>query len=83
MSLEEILIERISNNGPMTITDFMEQALTHPEHGYYMRADPFGVNGLTECGAGGTPSDFACSAVLILLSPIILPQRTIYMCVCI
>ena len=45
MSLEEILIERISNNGPMTIADFMEQALTHPEHGYYMRADPFGVNG--------------------------------------
>jgi NADH dehydrogenase [ubiquinone] 1 alpha subcomplex assembly factor 7 len=45
MSLEEILIERIGNNGPMSIADFMEQALSHPEHGYYMRRDPFGVNG--------------------------------------
>jgi NADH dehydrogenase [ubiquinone] 1 alpha subcomplex assembly factor 7 len=45
MSLEEILIERIGNNGPISIADFMEQALAHPEYGYYMRRDPFGVNG--------------------------------------
>ena len=45
MTLEEILIERIINNGPLSIAEYMEQALTHPEHGYYMRRDPFGVNG--------------------------------------
>ena len=45
MSLEEILIERIGNNGPLSIADYMEQALAHPEYGYYMRCDPFGVNG--------------------------------------
>ena len=45
MSLEEILIERIGNDGPLSIADYMEQALSHPEHGYYMRRDPFGVNG--------------------------------------
>jgi len=45
MSLEEILIERIRETGPISIADYMEQALAHPEHGYYMRQDPFGVSG--------------------------------------
>ncbi|MBC8268374.1 MAG: SAM-dependent methyltransferase [Rhodospirillaceae bacterium] len=45
MSLEEILIERIRGTGPLTIAEYMEQALAHPEHGYYMRGDPFGVSG--------------------------------------
>jgi len=45
MSLEEILIERIISNGPLSVAEYMEQALAHPEHGYYMRRDPFGVNG--------------------------------------
>ena len=45
MSLEEILIERIISNGPLSVAEYMEQALTHPEHGYYMRRDPFGVGG--------------------------------------
>jgi NADH dehydrogenase [ubiquinone] 1 alpha subcomplex assembly factor 7 len=45
MSLEEILIERIGNSGPLSIAEYMEQVLAHPEYGYYMRRDPFGVNG--------------------------------------
>jgi NADH dehydrogenase [ubiquinone] 1 alpha subcomplex assembly factor 7 len=45
MTLEEILIERIKDHGPLSIADYMEQALAHPEHGYYMRSDPFGVDG--------------------------------------
>ena len=45
MSLEEILIERIRENGPLSIAEYMEQALAHPQHGYYMRRDPFGVDG--------------------------------------
>ena len=45
MSLEEILIERIRGTGPLTIAEYMEQALAHPEYGYYMRGDPFGVSG--------------------------------------
>ena len=45
MSLEEILIKRIGGTGPLTIAEYMEQALAHPEHGYYMHGDPFGVNG--------------------------------------
>lgn len=45
MSLEEILMERIRDTGPLTIAEYMEQVLAHPEHGYYMRRDPFGVKG--------------------------------------
>ncbi len=45
MTLEEILIERIRENGPLSIGEYMEQALAHPKHGYYMRRDPFGVDG--------------------------------------
>lgn len=45
MSLQDILIERIRDNGPLTIAEYMEQVLAHPEHGYYMRRDPFGVTG--------------------------------------
>ena len=45
MSLEELLIRRIANNGPISIGEYMEQALSHPKYGYYMRKDPFGING--------------------------------------
>ncbi|MBT3237785.1 MAG: class I SAM-dependent methyltransferase [Rhodospirillaceae bacterium] len=44
-ALEKILIDKIAEEGPLSIADFMEQALVHPEHGYYMRRDPFGVDG--------------------------------------
>lgn len=33
---------RINVSGPITIADFMTEALAHPEHGYYRKQDPFG-----------------------------------------
>lgn len=45
MSLQDILIERILGTGPVSIAQYMEQVLAHPQHGYYMRRDPFGVRG--------------------------------------
>jgi len=45
MSLEKILIQKISDEGPLSIADFMALALSHPEHGYYMKKDPLGKQG--------------------------------------
>ncbi len=45
MTLETHIKESIFENGPMTIADYMVLALTQPEYGYYMRKDPFGVQG--------------------------------------
>lgn len=42
--LEELKI-KIAEDGPMTVADYMELALTHPEHGYYIKKDPFGQKG--------------------------------------
>jgi SAM-dependent MidA family methyltransferase len=36
---------RINVSGPITIADFMTEALAHPEHGYYRKQDPFGRAG--------------------------------------
>ena len=35
----------IAERGPITVEHFMQMALTHPEHGYYMSRDPFGASG--------------------------------------
>ena len=35
----------IAAEGPMTVERYMELALGHPEHGYYMGRDPFGASG--------------------------------------
>ena len=35
----------IADDGPITVERFMELALGHPEHGYYMNRDPFGASG--------------------------------------
>jgi SAM-dependent MidA family methyltransferase len=35
----------IEQRGPMPLTRYMSLCLTHPEHGYYMSRDPFGVSG--------------------------------------
>lgn len=45
MSLAELLAERIRKTGPITVQEFMADALGHPEHGYYMGRDPFGMAG--------------------------------------
>lgn len=43
--LEEIIKEKIASEGPMSVGAFMALALAHPEHGYYMKQDPFGRAG--------------------------------------
>jgi NADH dehydrogenase [ubiquinone] 1 alpha subcomplex assembly factor 7 len=42
---EEHLRRRILHEGPLTIADFMGDALGHPQHGYYITRDPFGRAG--------------------------------------
>lgn len=44
-ALERRLIRQIAQQGPVTVAAFMSQALTDPEHGYYMTADRFGRDG--------------------------------------
>ncbi|MEM9422293.1 MAG: SAM-dependent methyltransferase [Pseudomonadota bacterium] len=43
--LEERLLSLIADNGPMSIGDFMADALSHQQHGYYTTQDPFGQEG--------------------------------------
>lgn len=43
--LTPILRDMIAANGPISLADYMAQALSHPEHGYYMARDPFGLRG--------------------------------------
>lgn len=38
MTLRDLLVERIRRSGPLTVAEFMELALYHPEFGYYARA---------------------------------------------
>jgi NADH dehydrogenase [ubiquinone] 1 alpha subcomplex assembly factor 7 len=42
---QNILAQEIERVGPVTVARFMELALGHPEHGYYMTRDPFGRAG--------------------------------------
>lgn len=43
--LEERLIDLINLKGPITIADYMTDALGHPHEGYYMQASPIGADG--------------------------------------
>lgn len=43
--LEDLIRARIAASGPITVAEYMEMALGHPEYGYYMKGDPFGVTG--------------------------------------
>ncbi len=43
--LEKILIDQINAHGPLSLGRFMGSALGHPDYGYYMTRDPFGVEG--------------------------------------
>jgi SAM-dependent MidA family methyltransferase len=54
MKLTEHICEQIRENGPIPFRDFMEMALYHPEHGYYMA-------GQEKIGTGG---DFYTSCCL-------------------
>ncbi|RED54299.1 class I SAM-dependent methyltransferase [Aestuariispira insulae] len=43
--LMDLIRRRITLDGPMSLADYMAECLGHPEHGYYMTRDPFGVAG--------------------------------------
>ncbi len=43
--LAGILRTLIAEEGPISVERYMELALGHPEHGYYMNRDPFGASG--------------------------------------
>ncbi|MFA6280349.1 MAG: SAM-dependent methyltransferase [Bdellovibrionales bacterium] len=42
-ALENILRDVIKAEGPVTVARFMQLALSHPQHGYYIKGDPLGV----------------------------------------
>ncbi|RLN52034.1 hypothetical protein BBJ29_008266 [Phytophthora kernoviae] len=44
-SLVHILRSMIEVKGPLTVSEFMQRALSHPDHGYYMKKDVFGSKG--------------------------------------
>jgi NADH dehydrogenase [ubiquinone] 1 alpha subcomplex assembly factor 7 len=43
--LGRLIAHRIALTGPISIADFMAEALGHPRHGYYRRAMPLGAQG--------------------------------------
>jgi len=43
--LARALVRRIAATGPITVADFMAEALGHPQHGYYITRDPLGAAG--------------------------------------
>ena len=45
MTLRDTLLRRIAHNGPISVAEYMADALLHPEHGYYMTRDPLGTAG--------------------------------------
>jgi NADH dehydrogenase [ubiquinone] 1 alpha subcomplex assembly factor 7 len=45
MPLKTYIKNLIKQNGPISIAQFMNEALAHPEHGYYQKQDPFGASG--------------------------------------
>ena len=43
--LDRLIRREIAASGPISVADFMNLALTHPEHGYYGARDPLGHAG--------------------------------------
>jgi len=43
--LGELLVRRIRIAGPLTVAEYMAEALGHPQYGYYRQGDPFGLEG--------------------------------------
>lgn len=44
-ALKEKILRQIARDGPITLAQYMQMALYDPEHGYYMKGDPFGAKG--------------------------------------
>ncbi len=45
MNLLPLLLERIAQDGPMSVADYMATCLMHPQYGYYSTRDPLGADG--------------------------------------
>ena len=45
MPLEALIKAQIKKQGPLTISEYMQLALYHPQYGYYMVRDPLGQQG--------------------------------------
>jgi SAM-dependent MidA family methyltransferase len=45
MSLENLIKEMIAAEGPMPIARYFELCLAHPQYGYYLHQEPFGMAG--------------------------------------
>src|SRR5271165_6556143 len=43
--LADLIARRIRAQGPLTVAEYMAEALGHPEYGYYTTRDPFGRRG--------------------------------------
>ncbi len=43
--LKKVLLERIRQDGPLTVADYMAACLFDPAHGYYSTREPFGAAG--------------------------------------
>jgi len=43
--LERDIRTIVDTEGPMTVSEYMELCLAHPQHGYYVTRDPFGAAG--------------------------------------
>lgn len=43
--LSKLIAARIAATGPLTIAQYMNDCLLHPEHGYYTTHEPFGTKG--------------------------------------
>jgi NADH dehydrogenase [ubiquinone] 1 alpha subcomplex assembly factor 7 len=44
-ALGQLLARRIRIAGPITVAEYMAEALGHPQYGYYKQGDPFGLEG--------------------------------------
>ncbi len=45
MNLKNYLKRQIQQQGPISVAEFMQLALMHPEYGYYQKQQPFGKQG--------------------------------------
>ena len=45
VTLEDLIAQRISTSGPLTIAEYMAECLLHPTLGYYTTKAPFGAEG--------------------------------------
>ncbi len=45
MILHDLIKDRIIQNGPLSLADYMSDCLLHSEHGYYTTRDPLGADG--------------------------------------